>query len=411
MLQALAVQRRPPVGAADQEASSSHVRGLPDAVAHALEAEHRVVDEEGQRGRLLGGVGRRGGDPRHDGAALADALLEDLSVGRLRILHHLVCVDRLVVLSKGGVDLEDREEGVEAEGSGLVRDHECDALSELSALHHLAKDLREGHCRAHLPGGACIEHVVCLFVRRQLNQRRNLSWLPRGQVSAQSIPLLLHILCLGRVLARVHKVAGIWYLQLLVADRDVQRVAELCHVRVGHHLLLVDGVSPEEGLQAVALERLHKNDGRAATHFSIRLRLFEGCIDLLLVVSAWHLECLEELFVAPVGHAVQKTRLLEDVFPNEGAVSLGMQPLTVTVRDFLKSFDELAIMVSLDKLAELTTPNQLDHIKACTAERALKLLHDLRVPAHGPIQPLVVAVHYEDHVVELLSAGHGYRCD
>ena len=46
VLQALAVERGPPGGAAEQEAAGPRVAGRPGQVADPLEAEHRVVDVE-----------------------------------------------------------------------------------------------------------------------------------------------------------------------------------------------------------------------------------------------------------------------------------------------------------------------------------------------------------------------------
>jgi hypothetical protein len=57
VLQALAVQRGAPGGAADQEAARLHVAGGPGQVADALEAEHRVVDVERDHRPAVVGVG------------------------------------------------------------------------------------------------------------------------------------------------------------------------------------------------------------------------------------------------------------------------------------------------------------------------------------------------------------------
>ena len=54
MLQAFAVQRRAPGGAAEQEAARLHVASRPGEVADALEAEHRVIDEERDHHPVVG---------------------------------------------------------------------------------------------------------------------------------------------------------------------------------------------------------------------------------------------------------------------------------------------------------------------------------------------------------------------
>mmetsp|Transcript_49061 Transcript_49061/g.110338 ORF Transcript_49061/g.110338 Transcript_49061/m.110338 type:complete len:220 (-) Transcript_49061:1053-1712(-) len=129
-----------------------------------------------------------------------------------------------------------------------------------------------------------------------------------------------------------------------------------------------------------------------------------GCIDLLVVVATGHLEGLQQLLIAPVSHAVQEAMLLEDVLADDRAVGLGVEPLAITVGGLLERLDELAVVVSLDQFVELPTPDELDDVETSAAEGALELLNDLGIPAHGTIQPLVVAVHDEDHVVEPLAA-------
>src|SRR6266540_1158029 len=54
----------------------------------------------------------------------------------------------------------------------------------------------------------------------------------------------------------------------------------------------------------------------------------------------------------------------------------------------------------------VAAPDHLDDVPAGAAEGALQLLDDLAVAAHRPVEPLQVAVHDEDEVVELLAAGH-----
>ena len=48
-------------------------------------------------------------------------------------------------------------------------------------------------------------------------------------------------------------------------------------------------------------------------------------------------------------------------------------------------------------------PQELDHVPAAAAKLALKLLYDLAVAAHRPVQPLQVAIDHEDQVVELFA--------
>jgi hypothetical protein len=99
VLQAFAVQRGAPGGAAQQEAARTHVRRLPGDVAHALEAEHRVVDVERQHRHVADRVAGAGGHP----AAIAPgSLMPCCSTWPLflAVVHQLVGVDRLVLLAE-----------------------------------------------------------------------------------------------------------------------------------------------------------------------------------------------------------------------------------------------------------------------------------------------------------------------
>ena len=78
---------------------AAHVGGGPDQIADALEAEHRVVDEERNHVDAVRGVGGAGGDERRHRAGLGDAFFEDLPVLRFAIVEHAVGIDRLVELA------------------------------------------------------------------------------------------------------------------------------------------------------------------------------------------------------------------------------------------------------------------------------------------------------------------------
>ena len=80
VLEALAGQGGASGGAAQQEPAATHVAGRPDQVADPLEAEHRVIDEEGNHAQAVAGVGGAGGDERRHRAGLGDPLLQDLPV-------------------------------------------------------------------------------------------------------------------------------------------------------------------------------------------------------------------------------------------------------------------------------------------------------------------------------------------
>src|SRR5260221_425244 len=120
VLQALAVQRGAPRGAAHEEAARAQVPRGPHQVANALHAEHRIEDEERDHRHVVVGVRRRRRHPGAHGTGLVDAFLEDLAVLVLLVEHQLVAVFRLVELAHLRVDAELAEQTLHAEGARLV---------------------------------------------------------------------------------------------------------------------------------------------------------------------------------------------------------------------------------------------------------------------------------------------------
>ena len=164
MLQPFAGQRRPAGGAAEQEPARARVGRRPDQVADALEAEHRVVDEERNRVDAVGGVRGAGGDERRHRARLGDALFEDLPVLRFLVIEERVHVDRLVELADVGVDADGAEERLHAERARLVRHDRHDELADFLVAQQLRQHPHEHHRRGRLaPLGALeelLEHVA-----------------------------------------------------------------------------------------------------------------------------------------------------------------------------------------------------------------------------------------------------------
>ena len=138
VLQALAVERRAPGGAAEQEPAGAQVAGGPGEVADALEPEHRVVDVERDHRDVAGGVRRGRGDPRRHRAQLVDALLQQLAVLVLLVEHQLAGVLGRVELPDPGEDPELAEHALHAERARLVR----------------ARSARRA-CRSSCPAAAC----------------------------------------------------------------------------------------------------------------------------------------------------------------------------------------------------------------------------------------------------------------
>src|SRR5947207_382859 len=83
--------------------------------------------------------------------------------------------------------------------------------------------------------------------------------------------------------------------------------------------------------------------------------------------------------------------------------------LLLTIADPAQPPHQQAIAVVLNERVPIRAPHHLDHIPAGSTENCFQFLNDLAVAAHGPIQPLQVAVDYEDQVVEPLARSQGDR--
>src|SRR3954464_12788640 len=90
-------------------------------------------------------VRRGGGDPGRERARLVDALLEDLSLLVLAVVHHLVLVDRLVLLALGGEDAELAKHAFHAQRAPFIPPARYDALADLLVAHQRREDPHERH--------------------------------------------------------------------------------------------------------------------------------------------------------------------------------------------------------------------------------------------------------------------------
>ena len=160
VLQALAVQRGAPGGAAEQEAARADVAGQPGQVADALEAEHRVVDVERDHRHVVRAVRGGRGDPARHRAAFVDALLQHLAVLGLAVVHQLVGVLRLVELADRRVDAELAEHAFHAEGARFVGHDRHDVLADRLVAHQRAEHLHEGHGGGDLALAGAVEQAL-----------------------------------------------------------------------------------------------------------------------------------------------------------------------------------------------------------------------------------------------------------
>ena len=130
VLQALARKRGAPGRAAQKEALRAGVRRGPDEVAHALEPEHRVEDEERNRVHALRRVRRARGDPRGNRSGFGDALFQNLPVFRFLVVEQGVHVHRLVHLAGARVDADLAKQRLHAERARFVGHDRHDELAD-----------------------------------------------------------------------------------------------------------------------------------------------------------------------------------------------------------------------------------------------------------------------------------------
>ena len=262
VLQAFAVERGAPRGAAQQEAARLHVARGPGQVADALEAEHRVVHVERHHDAVAGAVGSGRRDPAAHAAGLVDAFLQDLALLVFLVVHHLVLVDRGVLLARGVVDADLAEQAFHAEGAGLVHQDGHHARAQRLVAQQLRQETHIGLGRGNLAAfGRGLHHRLEDVQRRHGEALVGLGAAVR-QVATQRLAALVQVAHLGGVVGRfVERDLG----QLAVRNRDVEAVAEDLDVFVGQLLGLVHVVLALAALaHAKTLDGLDQQHGRLA---------------------------------------------------------------------------------------------------------------------------------------------------
>ena len=157
---------------------------------------------------------------------------------------------------------------------------------------------------------------------------------------------------------------------------------------------------------AVALDRLGEDDRRLA--FVVYRR----------VVGRIYLERIVPAAVQPhdvvvgkiLDEGLQLGRLPEEVLPGVRA-TLGLVVLVLAVDHLVHApLQRPADIVGKQRIPQ-PAPDHLDDVPAGAAEHAFELLDDLAVAPHRSVEPLQVAVHHEDQVVELLSSGEAQAAE
>ena len=218
------------------------------------------------------------------------------------------------------------------------------------------------------------------------------------QVAAQGLAPLVQVLHLGRVVGRfVEGNIG----DLAIRHRDVETVAEDFDVFVCQLLGLVHIV-----FALAALAHAKTLDGLDQQHGGLSL-VFHSCgiggVHLLRVMAATAQR--EDVIVAHTGHHLQRLGVAaEEVLTHKSTV-IGFEGLVVTIQGVHHQLAQLAAFITRQQRVPVAAPDQLDHVPARAAELAFELLDDLAVAAHWAVQPLQVAVHNKNKVIEIFPGG------
>src|SRR5208282_1960490 len=261
VLESFAIQRGAAGSAAKQEAAHAHVRSGPDEIGNALEAEHRVVNEEWNRIDAVSGVGGAGGDEGSHRTRFGDAFLENLAVLSFLVVKQRIDVDRFVTLSDAGIDSRRAEERLHAERAGFVRHDGHDNLADLRVLEHLSQHRDIGHGGgnfAALAAGEKFLEKLLVIASQRLGANAALRHIA-AEFSAAGVQILNLFAVVGRL---VERDVG----NLIVAQRNVESGAEFAQLVFVQFLLLVgDVLALTCFTKAVAFNRASENDGGRAS--------------------------------------------------------------------------------------------------------------------------------------------------
>src|SRR5882724_790495 len=100
----------------------------------------------------------------------------------------------------------------------------------------------------------------------------------------------------------------------------------------------------------------------------------------------------------------------EEVLP-EVSATLDKIFLILPIGDLAHAPDKQSVAIVLDERIPIATPDALDYVPSRAAEDGFEFLNDLAVAADGAVQPLQVAIHDENQIVEPLARGEGDRAE
>ena len=89
---------------------------------------------------------------------------------------------------------------------------------------------------------------------------------------------------------------------------------------------------------------------------------------------------------------------LEEVLVVVGAV-IGTQGLVLAVHGMCQALQQHVMSVARKQRVPVRPPQHLDDVTACAGEQRFKLLNDLSIAAHRPVEALQIAVDDEGQIV------------
>ena len=136
---------------------------------------------------------------------------------------------------------------------------------------------------------------------------------------------------------------------------------------------------------------------------------FVSCKNLLWIVPA-AIEFLELIVRVILNQFEQLWVLAEEVLADVGAGHAGVL-LVLAVDDLGHALGEQARFVAFEQRVPVAAPNDFDHVPSCPAEDRFELLDDFAVASDRPVEPLEVAIDYEDQIVEFFARCQGDRSE
>ncbi len=132
-------------------------------------------------------------------------------------------------------------------------------------------------------------------------------------------------------------------------------------------------------------------------------RALVGVVDLQRIVTAAPQRA--HFFVRQVLHQLQQFGIFAEKLLAGVGAAFGFEILIFAVDGLVHPLDEQAGGVAGEKVVPTAAPHHLDHVPSGAAEVSFELGDDLAVAANRPVQPLQIAVHHKDQVVQLFAGG------